>query len=329
MELANPQPGANPQSDVERMTAFLEREEQAEPAPQAEEQVAAPVEQQEPTVEQPQTDELTADDLPEEQAAADLSGDVFEIVHNGQQHKLSREEAIRYAQQGFDYTHKTEALAADRRALSERLQRLQEVETVQEVLAADYATVKAFEAQLAQYESVDWVKLATDEPLEYPKYRAQYDKLVQGWQMAARQYTQKRNAVSEQMAKIRADALAEEARKLPQINTAWSDPQKFRAASEEMQQYLAAQGMDPKQVADKYLDSAFAVKTLYQSMMYERLLKAKGEKVKQLRQAPPVVRPGASQPVATVKAERDKQAFDRLRKTGDLKDAAAALLTRL
>lgn len=209
MELANPQPGANPQSDVERMTAFLEREEQAEPAPQAEEQVAAPVEQQEPTVEQPQTDELTADDLPEEQAAADLSGDVFEIVHNGQQHKLSREEAIRYAQQGFDYTHKTEALAADRRALSERLQRLQEVETVQEVLAADYATVKAFEAQLAQYQSVDWVKIATDEPLDYPKYRAQYDKLVEGYQMAARQYGQKRSVVSEQMAKIRADALAE------------------------------------------------------------------------------------------------------------------------
>ena len=312
------------QSPEDRVMAILGR---GDDAPTQEAESETP---QAPPVEQAQTDELTADDLPEEQAEApSAEGDVFEIVHNGQQHRLTREDAIRYAQQGFDYTQKTQAVAEQAKAVSERLQRLEQVEQVQQVLSADLATVKAYEAQLNQFRNVDWVKLATEEPLDYPKYRAQYDTLVQGWQAAVHQYEQKSGQVKQQMERIKLDMLRQEAAKLPQLVPAWSDSAKFTAAQQEIRQYIIATGADPEQVAGKYLDNAFAMATVWKAAQYDKLQKAKSEKVKQLRTAPPVVRPGATAAPVNPNAEQAQRARDRLRKSGDLRDAAAVILNRL
>ncbi len=329
----NPAPGVAPQASPEdRIAAILGKQDtasadEAEPAPTE----AAPETPQETApVEQAQTDELTADDLPDEQAEAPSeSGDEFEIVHNGQARKLTREETIRLAQQGFDYTVKTQQVAETAKVVNERLQRLEQVQQVQELLLSEHATVKALESQLAQYQNIDWVRLATDDPLEYPKHRAQYDSLVQSYNVAARAYGAKAEAVGTQLGRIKQDMLAQEAAILPKLVPAWSDPAKFEAAKTEMVQYLRSQGVDPQMVAGKYLDNAFALKTLYQSMQYEKLHNAKRDKVKQLRSAPPVVRPGASQPPTSASAEKEKQAQQRLRKSGSLEDAASLLLNRM
>lgn len=331
-DVTNPATGVAPDASPEsRILAVLQRGDQViadnEPVEQAAAEPTSP--QPDAPVEQATDNELTADDLPDEPVAeAPSEGDAFEIVHDGQQHRLSREETIRYAQQGFDYTQKMQALADNARAVQQRLQQLEQVEQVQPVLAAELATVKAFEAQLAQYQQVDWVKLATDDPLEYPRVRAQYDQLVNGYNAAAQQYTQKRQAVGQYMDRFKAESLAKEAQMLPQVMPEWKDPAKLQAAKDEIRGYLEKMGLDPSQVAGKYLDSAFAMKTLWQSIRYEKLQSAKADKVKQLRTAPPVVRPGASQSPVTASAEREKQARDRLRKSGDLRDAAAVLLNR-
>jgi hypothetical protein len=328
----NPNPGVGTDAEAaQRLMTLLGDEEQAgAPEHPVEQADAAPEQPQEAPQEQAQSDELTADDLPDEsEGAAPSAGEEFEIVHNGQQHKLNREETIRLAQQGFDYTQKTQALAENARQASERLQRIAELEQVLPAVSSDLATVKAFEAQLQGFQNVDWVKLATDDPLEYPRVRAQYDQLVNGYRAAYQQYQDKGAAVNQQLGRLKAEQLQQEAAMLPQIMPAWKDPAKLEAARTEMQQYLQSLGLDVKAVSSKYLDSAFAMKTLWQSIQYERLQKAKTEKVKQLRQASPVVRPGASQPAANSGAERERKAVERLRKTGDLTDAAAVLLNRM
>src|SRR5512138_1589041 len=106
-EPTNPATGVTqePPSIEERMQAFLVQydKEQAEPQIEPEEPTAASAEQQTQQPEgQAQTDELTPDDLPEiegQEAVAQPTVDEFEIVHNGQQRKLTREETIRLAQQ--------------------------------------------------------------------------------------------------------------------------------------------------------------------------------------------------------------------------------------
>lgn len=328
-----PATGVAPQASPEqRLMAILGDEDTAGPEGEAPATTAAAPETppDAPAVEQAPTDELTADDLPEEQAEAPSpAGDEFEIVHNGQPRKLNREETIRLAQQGFDYTQKTQALAEQSRAVSERLQRLEEVEKVADVLSADLAIVKAYETQIRRFEGVDWVKLATDDPLDYPKVRAQYDTLLQGYQASATQYQQKQQAVATQLQRIKADMLQQEAALLPKVMPAWSDQTKFAAAQKEISDYIRANGIDPAAVSGRYLDTAFAMATAWKAAQYDKLQKAKSEKVKQLRTAPPVVKPGASQPATASKDEAERKQRDRLRRSGSLEDAASLLLNRM
>lgn len=52
-----------------------------------------------------------------EQPPAEAIAELFDIIHNGQTHQLSREDMIKQAQQGFDYTQKTQKLAEQQKGL--------------------------------------------------------------------------------------------------------------------------------------------------------------------------------------------------------------------
>lgn len=247
---------------------------------------------QEASADQP--DGVSEDDLPDDPDAAPDDGAAFEIVHNGQQHKLSREETIRLAQQGFDYTQKTQAVAAQARAAEQVLQRAAQVEQMMPHLTQELAQVKAIEAQLAQYSKVDWIALATNDPLEYPKYRAQYDQLVGVYQTASQQYQHKANAVLQERQNLTAYHLQQEAQALTARIPEWRDPAKYQAGAQKLRSYLIAQGADQADVDT--LSSSVAVVVARKAMLYDELVSAKSAKSKQLRNAPPVVRPGAVAP---------------------------------
>ena len=272
-------------------------------------------------------DALTADDLPDEAQPPDPSGDAFEIVHNGQQHQLSRAETIALAQQGFDYTQKTQALSEQARAVNERLQRVTALEQVAPQLQQAQAQVSALEQQLRPYQSVDWVALATNDPLEYSKYRAQYDVLAQTYQRAAGQYQHIRSAIGEQAQVLQAQSLEIESRKMLERIPEWTDPAKFKEGAQALRQYLVAEGADPGEVDG--LTSSVAVGIAYKAMRYDQLVKSKAEKSKLLRPLPQVTRPGADQSRGSAKAGQQTELRSRLKKTGDIRDAAALLELRL
>lgn len=238
--------------------------------------------------------DLTADDLPddEEPGKEASEGDAaFEIVHNGQPVKLTREQTIEYARQGFDYTQKTQAVAEMRRASEAVLQRAAEVEQMMPLIAQDLAMVKAIEAQLQQFAGIDWVGLATNDPLEYPKVQAQYNKLMQGYQAATQQFQQKAQRVVQERQNIAAWQLQQEAQTLTRLVPEWSDPQKFQAGAAELRSYLLSQGAN--QAAVDGLSDALAVSIARKAMLYDKLKSQKDSRSKQLRDSPPVVRPGA------------------------------------
>jgi hypothetical protein len=276
----------------------------------------APAKAEEAPQESPEelSDELTPDDLVEEvEAQSEQSdGDEFEIVHAGQQHKLPRSEVIKLAQQGFDYTQKTQAVAAKDREVSERLQRIAQLEQVQPHLDNSRAQVAALAAQLQQYANVDWVQLATNDPLEYPRHRAQYDTLNQAYQQAYGQYQQQTEVVQQERTRINTQILEQEARRLPELVPAWKDPAKFEASKKDMQAYLHARGADVSQVG-RYLDNAVAMAVLYDAAEMWKLRQGKAAKVNQVRKAPPVVKPGAP---LNVPQHSHKQATQALRKMG-------------
>lgn len=329
-EQTNPQAGVAqaPPSLEDRMVSVLGGATTDEPdADEPEEQEVEARTDAAPEPEGASDEALTADDLPDETPAPEPSGDAFEIVHAGKQHKLNREETIRYAQQGFDYTQKTQALAEQAKVVNERLQRVTALEQVAPQLQQAQAQVSALEQQLRPYQSVDWVALATNDPLEYSKHRAQYDVLAQTYQRAAGQYQHMRSAMSEQAKVLQAQALEVENRKMLERIPEWSDPAKFKEGAQALRNYLVAEGADPAEVDG--LTSSVAVNIAYKAMRYDQLVKSKAEKSKLLRPLPQVTRPGADQSRGAARADQQTELRSRLKKTGDIKDAAALLESRL
>ena len=321
-EAATPETGANqePPDIQQRMETFLTQFEGAEETEQPSEPPAQ--------AEQPegQADEPTPDDIQDEAVAQPSAVDEFEIVHNGQQRKLSREETIRLAQQGFDYSQKMHAVGEAERSVTKRLEAVQQLEQMQNALAPDLAQVKAVESQLAQWQNINWVQLATDNPLEYPKYRAQYDQLVNAYQMSVNQFQRKYQYVEAQKKAVVAQTLEQQRTKLFDLMPDWRDPAKYESGAKEVRDYLLRSGVDPESV--ERLSDAVAVKIAADAAAYDKLKRARSEKSKQLRTVPPVTRPGAAQPANQGQADKTEALAKRFKRTGDTKDAAALLANR-
>jgi hypothetical protein len=266
-----------------------------------------------------QPDEVSADDLPDDEPAPAGDADAFEIVHNGQPVKLTREQTVELARQGFDYTQKTQAVAEMRRQSEAILQRAAEVEQIMPIISRDLATIQALETQLRQYANVDWVGLASNDPLEYPKVKAQYDQLVQGYNAATQQFQQRAQSVMQERQNIAAYQLQWEAQRLTQLVPEWSEPAKFQAGAQELRSYLLHQGAHPSVVDG--LSDALSVSIARKAMLYDKLKAQKDAKSKQLRGAPPVVKPGAVSPSSEGKAGfvKARQDFKRAGRAGQSK----------
>lgn len=312
-------------SDIDRVMGVLSQSEDPEkkPPPDTPEQSAQ---------EQPQGPvEVTPDDLPDEtpvQPAADAFE--LEIVHDGRQVKLNREETIKLARQGYDYTQKTQAVAAKDRQVTEHLQRLVQInDQVAPQLTGQLAQVKALEAQLQQYQGVNWVQEASTDPGRYAQLRAQYDVLRDAYGQAVNQYQRLDGAVKQQVTAIHAQRLQAEAQRLPELIPEWKDPAKLEAAKADISKHFASTyGVDPQELNAK-ADTALTVAVLYKAMRYDQLVRSKADKSKTLNAAPPMTRPGTVQTQGSAKADKDRELSQRLSKTGDLKDAAALIFNRM
>jgi hypothetical protein len=295
------------------------------PAPEeAPETETAPVEAEQA---QGQADELTADDLPDEgEQSAQHPLDEFEIVHNGTQHKLAREKVIELAQKGFDYTAKTQQLASQQRATMELMTRVQELEALAPEVTNELAQVRAAEKALAQWQNVDWIQLATNDPLEYPKYRAQFDQLREAYSMAAQAFNAKAGALQQRKAQVSQAVVQQEMARLQEIMPQLRDPKAFQAAATEIKQAGLSDGYTEQEL-DQVVDARY-VRTLWKAAQYDKLVKSKAEKIKQARTAPPTAKPGAVGQTQSAEAKRIQETRTRLKKTGDWRDAAS-LLARL
>lgn len=324
-ELTNPEGGVQQEtpSFESRISALLDVEEHAEPGQEQEQS-----EQQEQPSDQVASDELTPDDIPEEQVVAQSTVDEFEIVHEGQQHKLTRADTIKLAQQGFDYTKNMQALARDREAVQANVRRSQEMVSLAPMVAQDLATVRALEAQLSQFQNADWVKLATDDPLDYPRVRAQYDTLVNAYQGAVGQLQRNAGQLQHHQQALAQHSLQAEAVQLRRLVPEWADNKVYEKEAPDMARYLMDRGV-PANMVDalgQASGDSVLVAIARDAWLYSRLKADKANKVKQLRTAPPVTRPGTPAPA---QADQAREARDRLKKTGDRFDAARLIATQI
>jgi hypothetical protein len=269
--------------------------------------------------------ELSPDDLPDDpvEAAPSPSVDEFEIVHNGTQHKLDRAKTIELAQKGFDYTSKTQALAVREKAIQDTLQKAQEIEQLVPEIANEAAALRAAEQALQPWQNVDWVRLATDEPLEYARYRAQYDQLVSAYNHVRNSFGAKAQHLQQRKVEVGRAIVQQEMQKLTEFLPQLRDPKKFAAEAQSIKEYGLDRGYSAEEL-ESVTDARY-VRTLWEASQYRKLVLGKAERNKELRKAPPTTRPGAVGTTESAAEQKTKQLRQNLKKTGDWRDAAALL----
>lgn len=315
------QPQAAVESSEDSALAALEQAFDGVPPPPKEEAVS------ESSEDQPEDGEPTVDDLPDvegegEQKQEAATDEEFEIVHNGTKVKLSRSDLIANAQKGFDYDRKVQAATESFKQSQAALQRLQEIEQVQSALALESGQVAMLHSRLAdeRYSDMEMLKLAqSGDILEYQKREAERSFLRNQYQQVAQQFQQKHASVQQYKEQMAAWQLQQEHQRLPELIPAWKDEAKMSADKADIARYLQGIGVDLNQVG-RYLDNAPAMKIVRDAMLYQRLSKLQADKSKQVRSAPPVVRPGANAPSDQGKANTAK-AVQAIRKAGRAGDS--------
>lgn len=291
---------AQEQSVEERMMAFVEAEEGLTEI--AEEEPAAEV-AEEPDEEQEQQDS------DEEYPVATVK-----LKFNGEEIEKPLEEVVSLAQQGLDYTQKTQKLADERRevetyaqAVKAQEQQFQQQVQVQQALIQEYAAITALDQQLAQYQNLNWNALSDSDPVEAQKAFFHYNQLQsQRGQMVA-ELQQKQNYVSQ----IQAQRLQEEAAKGREVIA-----REIPNWNKDMQKALRDTGKEYGFTDDELsqvIDPRH-VKVLHDAMQW-RKLQSNPTVNKKVTAAPPVLKPGSKDTKAAQNSQ-SRQLREQLKKTG-------------
>lgn len=293
---------AEEQSLEERMLNVLEAEE-----PETEEEVQE--EAEEPTEElEEETEDEESD---EEQPTATVK-----LKVNGEEIDKPLEEVIALAQQGIDYTQKTQKVAEERKQFEEYVQtfkvqeqNFQQYVQAQQASIQDLARLTAIDDQIAQYQQLNWDDLSDRDPAETQKMFIKYNHLQSQRVQMANILAQKQNqAEQEQQARI-SKAAEENAKILQRDIPAWSGE-----LYNKLMEYVVKDYGYTTYEASNAVD-ARAWKLAHKAYLYDQLQANPASKQK-ISEAKPIIKPGAKdskqQATSQTKAMRDQ-----LRKTGD------------
>lgn len=235
----------------------------------------------------------------------------YTVKVDGTEIEVDETELVKGYQRQTDYTRKTQEVAEQRKAAeAERQAAAQERALYQQRLAAV--------AQTLQEQPIDWETLHREDPLEYVHQRAlQQERQQNAAAVAREQHRVAQQEAQEQRAKI-LQLVAEEKGRLLEALPDLKDPAKEKETLFKVKVYAQSQGFSPAELVQTY--DHRAVLMLHKAMRYDELVaKAK------------TARPTVSQvaPAARTAAPRKDQANDarqRLKKSGRVEDAAAAMM---
>lgn len=301
---------AEGQSPEDQMLALLEREEQAE---QAEPQEDQPEEQTE-------TQDVEEESVEEESQPEPTK---LKLKWNGEEVEKDLDEVISLAQQGHDYTKKTQAIAEERKAIEEKAQAIkaqeqahQEQVQMHQALIKEIAEATALDKQIAQFNNVDWPTLIEQDHIQAQKLMMQRTNLVEARNRVAQELNQKSLMLAKQqqtrVTELKSKAKAELIKSLPD----WNEAKEGEAKSIAMEYGFSADEFSS--VID-----ARTMKLILDAGAF-RKLQAKPAIKNKVAGKPPVVKPGSKDPGAAQNSQR-AELQKQLKRSGRLEDAAALI----
>ena len=237
---------------------------------------------------------------------------MYTVTIDGTDLSVNLEELIQGYQRNADYTRKTQELAQERNQSSEFVERSKK--DVEAKLTKLNELNNAAQAQLQQeYAEVDFEKLYEEDPVEAArlehKMRKKHEQLAQVSQQTQELQAQEFNKYLGEQQKLLSQ-------KVPEL----MDEQKGPRFKQQMRDYLGNIGFNDNEINSVY-DHRY-VMLVKDAMNYRNLQKAKPEIKKKVANAPKVVKGGVAKSKGQVNAEARRQQLSKLRKTGQVRDAA-------
>lgn len=312
----------SPQSRLEAMLGDIqddvlqqevpEEERQDEPQEVEEELVDESVEDE---VEDSDDDEPETEDEVEEDSDEEQTSETIKLKVNGEEIEKPLDEVVALAQQGLDYTKKTQEVAEQRKELellqaqfNETTKQYQEQQQLNNLLIEDVAKLTALDQQLAQYQNVDWQQLSDSDFVEAQKLFFQYNQLQQERSNAVSQFEAKRQEALNKQQQMIAQQVAKGKEQLAKEIPNWSPEttqdiisvgKKYGFTDNELNAII-----DPRHV-----------RVLHDAMQWQKLKSKNSVTKKKVASAKPVVKPGSKDPKKAVNSN-SKKIREQLRRTG-------------
>jgi hypothetical protein len=321
-------PEQSPQSRLETMLGDSIESDVKSPELQEEEE-QTPLEAEAEATEEVESEEATDepdDEAEEEEQSQDEVPAILKLKVNGEDVEKPLDEVVALAQQGLDYTQKTQQVAEQRKELEAYAQQIQMQEQafqqqmqLNNVLIEDVAKITALDQQLNQYSNVNWQELSDNDFVEAQKHFFTYNQLQQERSALVSQFEAKKQQIANQQSQLMADRVAKGKEVLAKEIPGWS---------QETTQQLVTVGKEYG-FSDAELNSIVDprhVKVLHDAMQWRKLQQNSTVK-KKVSSAKPVVRPGAKDTKAEANSNV-RNLREQLRKTGK-SDAAQKLIENM
>jgi hypothetical protein len=319
----------SPHSRLEAMLGDSVESDVKPPEPQDEEEEQTPLEAEAEDTEEVESEEATEDpddQAEEEEQSEDEVPALLKLKVNGEDVEKPLDEVVALAQQGLDYTQKTQQVAEQRKELEAyaesikaQEQAFQEQMQLNNVLIEDVAKITSLDQQLNQYANVNWQQLSDNDFVEAQKLFFSYNQLQQERSQLVSQFEAKKQQVVQKQSQLMAEKIAKGKEVLAKEIPNWSP---------ETNQALLSTGKDYG-FSDAELNSIVDprhVKVLHDAMQWRKLQQNSVVK-KKVSNAKPVVKPGSKDTKAEANSNH-RQLRESLRKTGK-SDAAQKLIENM
>ena len=318
----------SPQSRLETMLGDS-IESDVKPPELQEEEEQTPLEAKAEATEEVESEEATEEpdeEVEEEEQSQDEVPAILKLKVNGEDVEKPLDEVVALAQQGLDYTQKTQQVAEQRKELEAYAQQIQlqeqafqEQMQLNNVLIEDVAKITSLDQQLNQYANVNWQQLSDNDFVEAQKLFFSYNQLQQERSQLVSQFEAKKQQVVQKQSQLMSEKIAKGKEVLAKEIPNWSP---------ETNQALLSTGKDYG-FSDVELNAIVDprhVKVLHDAMQWRKLQQNSVVK-KKVSNAKPVVKPGSKDTKAEANSNH-RNLREQLRKTGK-SDAAQKLIENM
>lgn len=258
------------------------------------------------------------DDEPQEEYDSETEEQepTYSVTVSGEEKELTLSELKSLAQQGADYTKKTQQVAEQRKALEAESVAIDQARQLRDAYAERLQAMEQLLSAPEQSENLEYLK--ESDPIGYAVKVAEMSQ--QKEQLQAIQAERYRIAEQQQAEQQQAlqGYIAQQAARLSEVLPEYSDPVKGEKLRSDLRSFAKDIGFTDQELS--MVRDSRQVLALHKAMLYDKLQKSKPDVNKRVTEANKTIKSGNS--VKPVTSDQVKKQQQQLKQSGKVRDAA-------